>query len=266
MIFFVYDNINILHQNIDGLINKCDIVTVCLEELKNVNKKIDVLCFTEHNMNTDDINLLTIPNYKLAACFSRKNRNGGSCILLRKSLNNKVIDLERHNVPNFIESSAIELLDHKIIIICTYRVPTNNNTSNSFKKFFDILDIILSTVLTKNNKIILCGDFNINILNRCPNTFNFEQLITSYNLRFSVKQPTRLCSGTCIDNIIHNIRRGKTEVIELAVSDHTLKKTCNLEYWYTFWRDYNVENIIKFKNYLQNLNFNDVFLATDPNV
>lgn len=100
----------------------------------------------------------------------------------------------------------------------------------------------------------------------------FENLLLSFNLRLGVTEPTRLCSNTCIDNIIHNVKGGKAEVIELALSDHTaqilkcpVKKTSVLAHWYIKRRDFSRENMTKFMDCLKSLNFNEVYMANSPN-
>lgn len=91
-------------------------------------------------------------------------------------------------------------------------------------------------------------------------------------MKFSIREPTRPCSGTCCDNIIHNIRGSKGEVYEFAVSDHTaqilkcpVKRICKLKFWYSTKRDYSEENMVKFRNYLGKLHFTDTYTSSDPN-
>lgn len=122
--FSVYDRIHVLHQNINGLLLKADELTVSLNNINGNNNLIDVVCITEHNMITEDTKHLQIPNYTIAAIFSRTNRNGGSCILVRNNHKFKILqEAKLASVSNLIECSAIELWEHKLIIICIYRPP-----------------------------------------------------------------------------------------------------------------------------------------------
>lgn len=119
-----------LHQNINGLINKSDLLHVHLSELYYDDKSVDVICVTEHNMVNDDVGLLNLPNYTLAAYFARKNRNGGSCILVRNIHKYQSIPVaDNVSVTNLIECSAVELVDHRIIVICIYRPPKTDKAS-----------------------------------------------------------------------------------------------------------------------------------------
>lgn len=132
-IFFVYDSLSILHQNINGLLAKSDIITEHLDTLANSGKCVDILCFTEHNMKQSDVDCLHIPNYYLATCFTRQKRNGGSCILVNNHISFSEIELVKSvNIPNVFECCAVELTDHKIIILCIYRVPNQKKVNIFF--------------------------------------------------------------------------------------------------------------------------------------
>lgn len=142
----------ILHQNIDGLINKSDMLTVALDELTSDNKSVDVLCITEHNMTSNDVSNLNVANYKLATCFCRNGRYGGSCILIKNSHKYIVLeDINKLSIPNVIECSAIELPEHQIYVICIYRPPSKKNGNILFYKFLNQLDKILLKFVLKNN-------------------------------------------------------------------------------------------------------------------
>ncbi|RVE41685.1 hypothetical protein evm_013673 [Chilo suppressalis] len=189
-------------QNIAGLLKKIDEFLVHLNELKQQQISIDVICVTEHNMTPEKQNLFTLPNFALATSFTRQKSKGGSCIIL------------------------------------------------------------------SNKKVILCGDFNINILKNTRDKRYFEYLLLGHNLRLAINEPTRKSSGTCLDNIGHNIKGAKAEVVELALSDHSaqilmcpVKKTYTLNSWKIKRRDYSKINLNNFNNCIANLTFNDVLLT-----
>jgi hypothetical protein len=267
----VYKNIFILHQNINGLLNKSDILSIHVQELMESNKSVDVICITEHNMKAGDEIHFAMSNFKLATHFSRDNRNGGSCILVRNIHKYVVLkDIVSASISNVIECSGIELIEHKIIVICVYRIPNYN--LSTVKLFLDKLHTILSKVCHNKKKVFLCGDFNIDMLQRTTQSIMFKALLEGYNLKLGVLEPTRLSSNTCIDNICHNVSGSKAEVLELAISDHTaqlmkcpVKKTCKLSHWYIMKRDYNVDNISKFVGCLEKLNFNGVYMTDNAN-
>ncbi|XP_047990737.1 uncharacterized protein LOC125229839 [Leguminivora glycinivorella] len=261
-----------MHQNINGLINKANVLTVHLQDLSSSNKPIDVLCVTEHNMSQGDETQLALSNYTLASHFSRGNRNGGSCILVKNIHKYKSLSdiSDSISISNIIECSAIELTEHNIIIICIYRVPKYDKAS--FNIFFNKLNDLLCKLNCNRKNVIICGDFNIDIMIRTRQSIEFNTLISSFNLKFAISTPTRLQSNTCIDNIIHNIRGVKSDVIDLAISDHTaqilkcpVKPTCILSHWFILKRDFSNSNVQKFINCLKELSFADVYKSNDPN-
>jgi hypothetical protein len=50
----MYNHITILHQNINGIINKSDLFSVHLQELMDSGKKIDVICYLCHRAQHAD--------------------------------------------------------------------------------------------------------------------------------------------------------------------------------------------------------------------
>lgn len=254
--------------------SKSDALTICLQELSDRNTDIDVICLTEHFMMSGHEDICVIPNFCIAAYFSRSNSNrGGSCIYVKKGHHWKAISKSvLFTECSTFECSAIELIDYKVIIICLYRVPVPSNLSN----FFERLDKMLKYVNRTYNKhnIVIAGDFNINILKQNNITSEFECLLLNYNLRLKITEPTRKISKTCIDNFAHNYHnKCRAEVIDFALSDHTaqilrcqVKKVCLLKSWKIKRRDYCEENLKKFRTCIENLSFSEMYSASDPNI
>lgn len=270
-IFFVYNSINILHQNINGLLSKSDALSVHIDEMLDKDINLDVICVTEHNMTSHSLPSLNIPNFTVAASFCRQNSHGGACIMVSKMHKYRELpEVQSFNVPNIIECCGIHLTEHNISLICVYRPP--KYTSRIFDIFFKKFNDLLSLLCKNQNKIIICGDLNIDRLNKTKTSMDFEQLLYSFNLKLSLNVPTRLISGTCLDNFIQNIRGCKAKVIELALSDHTaqllncpVKKTCSIDSWYIEKQEYTQENLDKFKYSLSKLSFQEIYDTSDPN-
>lgn len=258
-----------MHQNIDGLISKMDNLTICLDDLKINNNFIDIVCITEHNMIQRDSLILNIPNYTLATKYCRHNRAGGSCILVCNQHKYKILsEINSLSVMNIFECCAIELIEHKIIVVCIYRSPRKKKSIR--EHFFGKLEEVLTTICYRNRKIVVCGDFNINILNKEPTVRQFEEILSRFNLKLSVNQPTRLRSMTCLDNIAHNIKGCKTDITEYALSDHTaqvlkcpVKKSYFLNHFFKLKRVYSRDNIGKFLECLNKLSFHEVYNNED---
>lgn len=271
MIFFLFKCIHLFHQNINGLISKSDLLTLSLDSLENKQQPLDILCITEHNMVTTDMYLLKIMNFRLGSIYCRKKRRGGSCILVRNSLDfTPINNISKFSHENIIECSGIELKEHKLYVICIYRPPKLKK--EDIDMFFSRFESLLNRYCRSTKRVIICGDFNINILNKSKESIEFEQMLHSYNLKLGLREPTRLSSGTCIDNFIFNIRGCKSKVFEFALSDHTaqllvcpVKPSFSLKFWYVVQRDYSKDNLAKFKECIDALSFSDVFNSEDPN-
>ena len=68
---------------------------------------------------------------------------------------------------------------------------------------------------------LICGDFNIDILNREKRTKNYENLLRSFDFQVQNSIPTRVSknSKSCIDHIITETNI-KTETLATTISDH----------------------------------------------
>lgn len=95
MVFFVYEHIYILHQNINGLVNKSDLLSVHLNDFLDKGKSVDIVCITETNMKKNDHMHLHLPNYTLYTYYARDNRYGGSCILMKNTFKGQKLDVEK---------------------------------------------------------------------------------------------------------------------------------------------------------------------------
>jgi hypothetical protein len=270
--FFFDSYLNILHQNIAGLINKSDELTVCLDELSNKELPVDILCITEHFIQCGYENFVDIANYTLAASFSRKDsKRGGSCILVKNGYQWTELTEVRHlSISGVVECCAIQLSSCKTIVVCIYRVPNPSNLNVFFERLEKILLIVCGR---QNRNVVVTGDFNIDILKNNNISLDFECILLNFNLKLALRQPTRLASKTCIDNFAHNVKKSKTSVLELALSDHTaqlLKFSVKQIFFNDMWRirrrDYHIENMKKFKNCLSNLHLNEVYQTCDVNV
>lgn len=109
--FFEAKCLQILHQNIAGLLSKSDTLLIHLEELRNKNILVDVLCITEHFMSEGQELFLNFPNYTLAACYSRNTRQrGGACILVKNG----------HRVRELVEIKK-KYTNYRFRVLC-YRI------------------------------------------------------------------------------------------------------------------------------------------------
>lgn len=234
---------------------------------------VDVLCITEHFMELGQEKYLDLDNYALASCYSRTcARRGGACILVKNNIEWKEIEeIRKMSISNVFECCAVEIAAYNILIVCIYRIPKQNNLNTFLSK---INSILMCYNKLKFSNIVMAGDFNVDMLKTNTITMELEYLLLSYNLKLAIKQPTRLASQTCIDNIAHDFKsRCRAEVLEFGLSDHMsqiinipVHNKIKLQFWRKEIRDYNNENIHKFKMCIKNFSFSEMYSMTNPSL
>jgi exonuclease III len=100
-----------------------------------------------------------------------------------------------------IEISAVEIVKYGIIVICIYRSP-----DGQIGTFFDKLEMLIQKLIEKHKTLILCGDWNINLLQPSPHAKDLNYLFLRYNLKSIVNVPTRIMKTTAslLDIVITN--------------------------------------------------------------
>jgi exonuclease III len=151
---------------------------------------LDILCFSEHWLNYDQMKTLNIEYYKLVKNFSRISRNsGGSCTTwVRKDLQAREVSyLKGLGSENDFEMTEVELVDFRIILVCIYR-----STHSDFCTFLNKLETVICKVQMKGMKLMLCGDWNINFLQDSAQLRALQNILNTYNLINTVTSPTRV--------------------------------------------------------------------------
>jgi hypothetical protein len=215
-------NFSLLHQNIRSLLPKIDIFHTFLQSL---NCQFDVISFTESWLTENTKDLVHFKNYNSFHSFRTDGRRGGAIsTYISDKFTSKIIDYCTVSMP-YIESLFVEvkLSDVCIIIATAYKPPAAN--SNLFINKLD--DLIQSCNNIKADHFILCGDFNIDIMNYNNDNTALELLCTINSLALLplISKPTRIDkdrdTATLIDNIFitnpHNYNSG---ILISDISDH----------------------------------------------
>lgn len=122
----------------------------------------------------------------------------------------------------------------------------------------------------KKKKIVVLGDFNINILKNNKITSTLQDLCKKYNMTIHINEPTRRLS--CIDQILSNIEDASASVLHLGLSDHETAQMLNFpavnkksepKVSFIFKRDYNKDNIRLYQNSISQLSFSEVYSEND---
>jgi len=111
--------------------------------LKLSLKNIEVICFTEHWVDTDYLNLIQTDQYQLVRYFSRKKYDhGGSCIYVKKGIRTKELNCFKGiSAEKDFEMSVIEMVDYGYITVRIYRSP-----GSKFWTFFKTLELTIQIV------------------------------------------------------------------------------------------------------------------------
>jgi exonuclease III len=182
-----------------------------------------ILCFTEHHLKEEEINITRINCYNFGAFYCRKTRKlGGVGIFMHNTLPCTPINLTEYCNEQDLEACALKLkvLNKVFCILCIYRSPTGN-----FGTFMHLLESLLNKLYTNSINVIICGDVNINYLQASNYKTKLNSLLAMYNLHSAVNFPTRVTkhSSTAIDNIFMNTATNSNYSIESFInglSDH----------------------------------------------
>lgn len=199
------------HQNMQGLTGK-DLEV----ELFFSKHNIHVLCITEHWLRAHQI-IFNNEIYSVKSEFVRKKAiHGGSLIFVRNSIKSK----ERKDIVNLstertIELSCVELEQH--IIVSVYRPPQSD-----FSLFEVTMEEVLKRLSLSSKILVVCGDFNINLLETCQNSIRLVTLFKSFALNYLFYEPTRITShsATCLDNVFCNGDHLNKALVCDLTSDH----------------------------------------------
>lgn len=183
----------------------------------------DILCLVEHGLKYHEMSHLKIhERFHVISNYCRSNhKSGGALILAKENLNIKV-DNNLNSINSEMDMEVTTCLLHglhyKLRIIVVYRSPKGN-----LNIFFEKLTELQSR-LDPNDKTVILGDFNIDLLINDNNSQSLINKMKESGLEQTVFIPTRVTenTSTLIDNLFTNLGRNncKIEVIDSALSDH----------------------------------------------
>ena len=214
--------VNILHINIRGLLNKQDGLIRLLTQMGGKNK-VSVVSLNETWLRKETVNKIDIPGYKFVGNCRQGKKGGGVGLLISNCLRFREVNDLLPVLPT-LEFHCIEIMTKTkpLLVITVYQVPNQSlpDSTSDFTKLFK---------LTNNPKYdtIVCSDHNLDLLktNSHQRTQDFLESITSNNFYPTITKPTRLThtSASLIDNIFVNKRElgeYKSWLIAEDLSDH----------------------------------------------
>lgn len=179
------DGFKVCHLNARSLnINKLDYLRYLF-----ANSCVDVICVSETWFKSDFAdNLYNIPTYTLY----RNDRitstiGGGVAIYCKSALSCRIVS---KSVDSGIEYLIAEIHDccTKCIVSCVY----NPKRSYPPDTFFSSL----SEFSAIYEHIIICGDFNVDLLRTDSRAFQVKDCVSSLGLKIVNHYPTRFCTNS----------------------------------------------------------------------
>ena len=152
---------------------------------------IDIVCVTETWFKKSIVdNQYCLQNYSLMRRDRvTGNRGGGIAIYYKKRLNLTLVMISDDD--DNVEFMGVEIkakTPQKCLLVCVYNPHKTNNIQPFFEK--------LSDIVIKYDKIVVCGDFNINLLYNGPSIKAFKNNIVSCGLHVINQNPTRFAPNS----------------------------------------------------------------------
>ena len=182
--------------------------------------------FLKHDVNhkRNRRTRIILSGYNFFYQCGQYRRGGGVCLFVKESVCCKTrqdLSINCHA----IESLCLEIIKEKsenIILNLSYR-PSNGDV----KEFEKHLNKILSTNVILKKKVIMAGNFNMNLLDFEQNKKeqNFFNIMFGHRMMSVINKPTRVTtnSATAIDHFFINsvtTTKFKTRILKSDISDH----------------------------------------------
>ena len=250
----VTKNSLILLQNMRSLRRIFDEFNVYLNTME---LKPDLICITEIWLSEQNsCEMFELDGYHPLLVASRKKRGGGVGLYVKETFCYRVEKKLTTNNLHII-SVSVQLKKSKLLISCVY-IPPNATTFETFEILDQYLDEL---VVPPETHQIICGDFNVNMIQNGIKQKRLRNLMNGKNLDIpKLLTPTRetVPSNSCLDIFFSNIPL-KIKVDQSDISDHhTVLATFNTNFndnckeSNTFtrnWKALENENVLKEAQY-----------------
>ena len=169
-----------------------------------LERRIDVLVLVEtwHHTSEDvPIRRAIPPGYSLMdrprpQCEDGTGRGGGVAVLFRSTLRSSIVKLDV--LPTTFEAMCLSFATPRgsTTILSIYRPPPVKDKTENTVKFFEEFSAVLESLITRNSRILIVGDFNLPLVNAShPFSTRFLDLLAQFGLRQHVTSPTHKRGG-----------------------------------------------------------------------
>ena len=247
--------------------------------IANVNHNFHIIALSEIGSKNVANRLMSIRDrYNAEFVLPNDNRFGGACLLIKKEIayhTRSDLCLNCDNVEDVWIECAIN--NQKFVVGSVYRHPGNKP-----KLFQERLENVTFKIQNETCRAFVCGDFNIDgcKINVNPQTTNFYESLLAQNFIPTISLPTRITeySITLIDNIFMKIDARKDDTVMAGniysdISDHLpnfviIKNTKKGKFQpknRPKLRLFGEKNFNKFKNIMEECNWNNMYDTCDVN-
>ena len=266
-------NLTILNYNIRSFHKNAPNFESFLSSLKQYPQ---FLTLSETWNTACTVNLCSIGGYKSVHTV-RESHGGGVSVLCTEDFQiNKIDTLSLCNVNIEVCAANICKSNFSLIVLGIYRPP-----QGSVNIFINELESILSNPVLRNKLVIISGDININIANQDDRiTSEYLAMLHSYQFLSTITVPTRFqpnntnINPSILDHIAINMPLSfSSHVIFFDQTDHLPavlkfydgKLDNNPAKKQIRFRLVTEDNLAKFKNYLDQLDWNSLLTHSDVN-
>ena len=261
---FMQVNIRSLQCNLDSLTNM----------LLHLDLKFSFIGISETWLK-DISHTCDIPGYKFIHNHRIDADGGGVGLYLAENFefkNRPDLVFQNSQCAESLFAEVIRPKQKNLIIGVLYRPPNQN-----LQDFIDGLDSFLVRISKENKACYLMADWNLDLMKHHKHDKTSEFLDIMFSCAFFplISRPTRITSSTAslIDNIFTNdvTNCAVSGLLFTDISDHlpifSISNECQTSsrktQWLTF-HDKNANNVCKFKEELQTVNWSEVRESSDP--
>ena len=266
-------SLNIMHFNIRNLVTNKTELEECISLLK---RKPDIIALSETWL--DRFNKTSI-NFQGYTCYNvvRTKPHGGVSILIRENIESSLI--EKYSYVNSeieICTVSVKIKAENYIVSSIYRPRFKHDKINEFRKS---LEPILNDKIFRNSKVILAGDFNINLLEHQSHIDTNDYLAFMQNCNYLpvITRPTRYPEGqqraqpSLLDHIYINFTPPSISgILKFSITDHLptfltfILPSSKITSQTIKFRVFKEENRRKFTRELSHIMWEDIL--TSPNI
>ena len=226
------NSFGILSLNAGSLSAKFNSLQILLELLSSQNIHFPVICIQESWITDESmLQLLQLNGYNTFHVNASSSTHGGVVTYVDNSYD--VTIKAQVNNSDICDGLFLEIkhenMKNKIIVGNIYKPPKDNNNCGNVNGFISELEPILHDLSNTNSEVLICGDYNINLLkiNSEQHFSYFFDTMLSNSFFPKITFPTRLnnsSGATLIDNIFCKLSaltlQTKAGIMLDEISDH----------------------------------------------